>query len=401
VILPIGDTPNPRFTPWLNWAMIAINIGVFLVLWPKMSQPVDPGDPRLLDYLHTLAREQGHSLAALRELARGLSVYDLIVLEHGFRPAMPSLHDALTSMFLHGGFSHLAGNMLFLWIFGDNVEHRLGRIGYLAFYVLGGLGACAGDALLRMGSTVPSVGASGAISAVLGAYFVWFPRNQVRLYVLFFPFFMDVVQVPARVVLAVYVLLQNLLPAFVQWLASEGAATGGGVSYGAHLGGFAAGAAFAVWLQSSGLLQRGAGLLVEPENPASRMLAVREALGDGAHVRAARLWLAGRPDDPIGALDAGEALALTQALERRGHEGLALAVAVRAVRLHGRSRDAAALHLSACRLLLAAGRITEAWPHFERAAALGVPPAMMAEAHRLHGILLSRSRRSPDVFFGP
>ena len=99
---------------------------------------------------------------------------------------------------------HLFGNMLFLWIYGDNVEYRLGRLAFLLWYLATGVAATLFFAVFALDSTVPLVGASGAISGVLGFYFLWFPRNTVRLFVFLFPFFMNVVAVPARIVLGVY-----------------------------------------------------------------------------------------------------------------------------------------------------------------------------------------------------
>ena len=104
-------------------------------------------------------------------------------------------------MFLHAGFLHLFGNMLFLWIYGDNVEHRLGHVPYLFWYLATGVAATLFHMLGASGSQIPLVGASGAISGMLGFYFVWFPRNQVRLLWLLPPFVMQVFEVPARLVL--------------------------------------------------------------------------------------------------------------------------------------------------------------------------------------------------------
>ena len=136
---------------------------------------------------------------------RQLSAYDLFLRHWGYRPAEPSLLALFTSMFLHGGWLHLIGNMLFLWIYGDNVEHRLGRLGYLAAYLLTGMLAAVVYGLFVRGAAgyTPMVGASGAISGVLGFYFLWFPRNRVRLLVLFIPFIFTW-QVSARLVLAFY-----------------------------------------------------------------------------------------------------------------------------------------------------------------------------------------------------
>ena len=135
-------------------------------------------------------------------------------------------------MFLHGGFAHLAGNMLFLWIYGNNCEQRLGKLGYLVVYLATGFAASFGDIALRPDSNIPGVGASGAISGVLGLYIVWFPRNTVRLLVPIPPAFPRF-DLQARWVLGFYIIAQNILPAM---MGGEG-----GVAYGAHIGGFIAG----------------------------------------------------------------------------------------------------------------------------------------------------------------
>ena len=201
MIIPIGDTPNPRFTPWVNYALIAANVVVFLLFLPDMAARADLSDPVLKAYIDTIVRERGGLLANLSDIAAHVSAYDLVVFQHGYRPTSPSLIDALTSMFLHGGWAHLAGNMLFLWIYGDNVEHRMGRWQYAVFYIGVGIAGALGDGLLRSQSGIPTVGASGAISGVLGAYFLWFPANRVRLFVFLFPFLMRTFEVPARWVL--------------------------------------------------------------------------------------------------------------------------------------------------------------------------------------------------------
>lgn len=143
---------------------------------------------------------------------------------------IPPWATLLTSMFMHGGFMHLAGNMLYLWIFGDNVEETLGHGRFLVFYLLCGVAAALTQALLDPGSKIPMVGASGAISGVLGAYFLLFPRANVK--VAMFPF--GLVFVPALIVLGLWFLLQ-LLDGL------RGPSGEGGVAFWAHVGGFVAG----------------------------------------------------------------------------------------------------------------------------------------------------------------
>lgn len=145
-------------------------------------------------------------------------------------------YTVLTSMFSHGGWFHLIGNMWFLWVFGNNVEDAMGRARFVAFYLLGGLAAAAAQVLATPGSAIPMVGASGAISAVMGGYLVLYPRVRVHMLV-FLGFFITTVAVPAWLMLIYWALLQGLgsLPALA------GAEPGGGVAFLAHLGGFVAG----------------------------------------------------------------------------------------------------------------------------------------------------------------
>ncbi|HEY7746262.1 MAG TPA: rhomboid family intramembrane serine protease [Desulfuromonadales bacterium] len=237
MFLPIGDTPNPRGVPYVNILLIGVNVAVFLLVsLPLTFTRPDLNDPLLFEYLRAVgARGNIPAQAILQQL----SAYDLFIFRFGFRPSDPSLTTLFTAMFLHGGWLHLVGNMLFLWIYGDNVENRLGRIGYLLAYLGSGMAATLFFALFVPGSDVPMVGASGAISGVLGFYYLWFPRNQVKVFIFLFPFIMNTFLFPARLVLGFYLLVDNLIP----FLVNSGAATG--VAHGAHIGGFVAGLALA------------------------------------------------------------------------------------------------------------------------------------------------------------
>jgi membrane associated rhomboid family serine protease len=146
-----------------------------------------------------------------------------------------------SSMFMHGGFLHIAGNMLFLWVFGNNIEDRLGRVKFLLFYLLAGLIAVYTQALIDPGSTAPTIGASGAIAGVLGAYALLFPRARV-LTLIFIIFFVTLVEIPALILLAIWFILQ-FVPALGQVAVSSGG--GQGVAYFAHVGGFIFGLAVA------------------------------------------------------------------------------------------------------------------------------------------------------------
>ena len=146
----------------------------------------------------------------------------------------------LTAMFMHGGFLHIAGNMLFLWIFGNNVEDALGRPRYIAYYLLGGLAAFAGQVLVDPNSTVPTIGASGAIAAVLGGYILLYPRARV-VTLIFIIFFVTIIELPAMVVLGIWFLEQIYFGAAGL---SNPVGGSGGVAYFAHIGGFAFGLIF-------------------------------------------------------------------------------------------------------------------------------------------------------------
>ncbi|MBN2335559.1 rhomboid family intramembrane serine protease [Candidatus Bathyarchaeota archaeon] len=203
-MIPIGDDNSSRITPYVNLGLIAANILVFL--W---------------QYSSTL----GHFQYTL--YMYGLVPQVVLRGEH--------LYTFATNMFLHGGWSHLLGNMLFLMIFGDNVEDRLGHARYLAFYLISGVAASTLWLVTALDSIYPAVGASGAISGVLGAYFVLFPGTRIRA-LMTAGFFLRVVRVPAWMMIGlwfVYQLVLAVLPLNT------------GVAYWAHVGGFVFGLVFA------------------------------------------------------------------------------------------------------------------------------------------------------------
>ena len=158
-----------------------------------------------------------------------------------------ALKSVLFSMFLHGGWLHLIGNMWFLWIFGDNVEDVLGHMPYLLFYLACGGVAAVGQAMMAPSSTMPMVGASGAIAGVLGAYLVWFPWSRVRTLVVLVVFF-TVIDIPAPVFLMLWFVVQFFSGTLA--LAFAGPAAGG-VAWFAHVGGFLAGALVALMMRRS------------------------------------------------------------------------------------------------------------------------------------------------------
>jgi len=150
--------------------------------------------------------------------------------------SIEAIFPLFTSMFLHGGWMHLIGNMLYLYIFGDNVEDRLGHRRYFLFYIMAGVGASLTEVFFHQQSTVPMIGASGAIAGILGAYFLLYPRARILTLIPLFVFF-PIIEVSAFFFLGFWFIMQ-----FLQGSISSGADAGGGVAWWAHAGGFLAGA---------------------------------------------------------------------------------------------------------------------------------------------------------------
>jgi len=217
-MFPLRDHNPSERTPVITWALIALNAIVFLSYYPSLG-----GQERLL-----LAFYDQWALVPT-EVARGLE-----------------MHTILTSMFLHGGWMHIIGNMLFLYIFGDNLEDQMGHVGYLLFYLAGGVAAALAQMAANPYSSVPMVGASGAIAGVMGGYLLLFPRARVDIAFIIFVI-VKIVTVPAWLTLGLWFGLQ-----LVNGAASTG--DGGGVAYWAHAGGFIAGVVLTVpvWLRVGG-----------------------------------------------------------------------------------------------------------------------------------------------------
>ncbi len=308
MFIPIGDTPNPRsYIPWVNYVLIGLNVAVYLLVsLPLSYRAVDPADPNLHEYIRLIAPDLP-AWVSLYDVLRQISAYDLFTFVHGYKPGAPEVLDLFFCMFLHGGLLHLAGNMLFLWIFGDNVEHRLGRIGYLLTYLGTGVAATLAFSLFAGNSMTPLVGASGAISGVLGLYFLLFKRNRVKVFIILFPFFMNVILLPARWVLGFYVLIDNLLP-FI--LGAQG-----NVAYGAHLGGFLAGLLVALAGQALSWRWPWKKPPEKPErqNPAAAHLAIGVMLlKQGQHAAAYQHLLSVFDHDPSPEIAARARLALAE-----------------------------------------------------------------------------------------
>ena len=401
MFLPLGDEPNPRGVPVVTYTLIGINVAVFLFVTLPLSA-VRPAldDPALFEYLNAI-RPQFPGQTAAERLLQQISAYDLVVFSYGFRPADPSVIALLTSLFLHGGFMHLAGNMLFLWIYGDNVEHRLGPARYLVAYLGTGVLATLSHAVLDFGSVLPMVGASGAISGVLGFYFIWFPRNRVRLWIMLFPFFMNVIYAPARLVLGMYLVVDNLLP----FLVTRGAG-GGGVAYGAHIGGFLGGLAYAWWSGRRELQRRPQDFEPDPEpaEPAfdadpSSVRGVRQLIAAGEHGRAAAEYFRLSAARTARLLMPGDSINFGRWLANNGHPDAALVVYQRHLRDYPLGPYAAEAHLGAGLVQLhARNQPTAAYQHL--VAVLDADPHPDTEGYARRALMEIAARqkfRTPGV----
>ena len=205
-MIPLRDDIRSEKRPYVNWTLMAACVAVFIY----------------------------QTLSEYRDPAAG----DLFVRAYGMIPNDVSsgrhLWTLLTSMFLHGGFFHIIGNMLYLWIFGDNVEDAFGHYWYLIVYLFAGIAGSILQIAMQPHSLIPTIGASGAISGIMGAYFVLFPRARVLTLIPIF-FFIRLIYLPAPLLLGFWILFQVLSGC------SSAPGTGGGVAYFAHIGGFASG----------------------------------------------------------------------------------------------------------------------------------------------------------------
>lgn len=212
-MIPIRDELKTRRFPLFNTLLIIINVAVFSLQW-------------------LLGAEQDGAL-----------MYQFAFIPSNFLAApmnFNNVRNIFTAMFMHAGLLHLAGNMLYLWIFGDNIEDALGHLPYLVFYLVGGVTATLTHVFTNPASTIPTVGASGAIAAVLGAYLVLYPRSRVLTFIPI-GYFMTLKLVPASIVLGVWFVLQ-----FFNGVLSLGGPDVGGIAFWAHIGGFVTGVVLAL-----------------------------------------------------------------------------------------------------------------------------------------------------------
>lgn len=225
-MFPIGDDNSDRtITPIINYSFIGVNILVFLLL-----QQIGTNDA--FSYAFSLVP---------REITSGIDLAGIIDIKDStgkivgevqhFSTPLPVYFNFLSSMFMHGDIMHILGNMMFLWVFGDNLENALGHVRYAAFYIVCGIAAAIAQVVMDTNSVIPMLGASGAISGVLGGYIFLFPQRRVKAVIFNF-----LTEVPAFVALGLWIVLQLV----TSYLTPAGT---GGVAYAAHIGGFIAGLA--------------------------------------------------------------------------------------------------------------------------------------------------------------
>ena len=222
-MFPIGDDNSDRtITPYVNYIFIGINILVFVAL-----QQIGSNDS--FSYAYSLVPKEimtGVDITGVQIVRDSLGNSGQV--SHYATP-LPVYFNFLSSMFMHGGIMHIFGNMLFLWVFGDNLENLLGHVRYAAFYIVCGIAAAVAQIVMDTDSIIPMLGASGAISGVLGGYILLFPQRRVRALIFNF-----LTEVPAYIAVGIWIAYQII----VGYLSSSET---GGVAYAAHIGGFFAG----------------------------------------------------------------------------------------------------------------------------------------------------------------
>ena len=231
-MFPLKDNIPTDRTPFLTIAFIAINVVAYFVL-QKGGIFSGPSDSGVVDYgaipYEITNPGQECDLVGERVACEGQPGVQGTASDQP-----PTLLTVFTSMFMHGSILHLGGNMLFLWIFGNNVEDSMGHVKFVAFYLLGGVAALLAQTLIDPDAAIPTIGASGAVAAVLGGYILLYPHARV-VTIIFIIFFFTIIELPALLVLGLWFLLQ-LMYGYADIANPTGA--GGGVAYFAHIGGF-------------------------------------------------------------------------------------------------------------------------------------------------------------------
>lgn len=248
-MIPVGDSNRRHTTPWVTYAIILLNFAAFIYMLTLPSDPEIVGQNR-----------RGEDLVEVRSDLPGCygletvdTEADRFLCDYAFQPGeffdsvtgetpesggerWTALLSIVTAMFLHLGWLHILGNMLFLWVFGDNIEDRLGHFTYAAFYLLAGVVASFIQGALDPNSVVPVLGASGAVAGVLGAYLIWFPHATVRVVIPLFILIFIPIPIPAWIMIGLW-FAQNLLSGYAT-VVSTATQADQGVAWFAHIGGF-------------------------------------------------------------------------------------------------------------------------------------------------------------------
>ncbi len=259
-MIPVGDSPRSGRVPWVNYLVILANVAVFLFMLGLSTDIAGTNRQALQDF-----DEQTAGVCYGFETRP--SDADRFICTWAFQPKeffetangdsgltgearWQAIVSIIAAMFMHGGWLHIIGNMLFLWVFGDNVEDRMGHPGYLVFFLAAGVVASLLQGVMDPNSVVPVLGASGAVAGVLGAYIVWYPKATVNVVIPFFILIFIPIPIPAFIMIGLW-FLQNLLSGYAT--ISEAAGATQGVAWFAHIGGFLFGVLLA------GLFLRNAG----------------------------------------------------------------------------------------------------------------------------------------------
>ena len=231
-MIPISDDDSDRIrTPFVNYIFIALNVIVFIIFQKFGSN---------IDFTYSYATVPAEILSGHDIITAPNWVQDPISGQQVQIPGLgitgfPVWLTLITSMFMHGGFAHLGGNMLYLWVFGDNLENRMGHVRYFFFYLICGILASLAhvfsEYFFGQDPLIPSLGASGAVSAVMGGYLLLFPKRRVTVFFIF-----TLISIPAFIVLGSWILLQ-----IANGTGFLGGSEGSGIAYAAHIGGFIAG----------------------------------------------------------------------------------------------------------------------------------------------------------------
>ncbi|MCC7364647.1 MAG: rhomboid family intramembrane serine protease [Dehalococcoidia bacterium] len=244
-MIPVGDSPRTSRRPFVTWAIILVNVAVWVwvillddtVTGTRIQVVQGAREQAQLDCYGLQVAPTEREEAYCRWSLQPQEFFDNAAgeLDYPVRSRGEIWFSILASMFMHAGWLHIAGNMLFLWVFGDNVEDRFGHLGFLLFWLASGIAAALTQAFIEPDSVVPIVGASGAVAGVLGAYIVFYPKATVNVVIPFFILIFIPIPIPAVIMIGLW-FLQNLLAGFAS--VADETAVGGGVAFFAHIGGF-------------------------------------------------------------------------------------------------------------------------------------------------------------------